>query len=67
MTKSVDATKALAKEKHKEKDKDKEKEKEKEKHHLNFGVIAPNAIYRSSFPQQEDFEYLGTLGLKSIV
>ncbi|KAM0132816.1 hypothetical protein ACHAO1_006561 [Botrytis cinerea] len=67
VTKSVDATKALAKEKHKEKDKDKEKEKEKEKHHLNFGVIAPNAIYRSSFPQQEDFEYLGTLGLKSIV
>ncbi|KAF7905038.1 uncharacterized protein EAF01_005559 [Botrytis porri] len=60
-TKSVDTTKALAKEKQKD------KEKEKEKHDLNFGVIAPNAIYRSSFPQQEDFEYLGTLGLKSIV
>ena len=60
----------MAKEKQKEKEKEKEekeKEKEKEKHHLNFGVIAPNAIYRSSFPQQEDFEYLGTLGLKSIV
>ncbi|TGO12556.1 hypothetical protein BTUL_0086g00310 [Botrytis tulipae] len=61
VTKSVDTTKASAKEKQKD------KEKEKEKHNLNFGVIAPNAIYRSSFPQQEDFEYLGTLGLKSIV
>ncbi|KAF7946623.1 hypothetical protein EAE96_009618 [Botrytis aclada] len=61
VTKSLDTTKALAKEKQKD------KEKEKEKHDLNFGVIAPNAIYRSSFPQQEDFEYLGTLGLKSIV
>ncbi|KAF7913118.1 uncharacterized protein EAE98_011669 [Botrytis deweyae] len=61
VTKSVDTTKASAKEKQKD------KEKEKEKHDLNFGVIAPNAIYRSSFPQQEDFEYLGTLGLKSIV
>ncbi|TGO28174.1 hypothetical protein BPAE_0031g00390 [Botrytis paeoniae] len=61
VTKSVDTNKASAKEKQKD------KEKEKEKHDLNFGVIAPNAIYRSSFPQQEDFEYLGTLGLKSIV
>ncbi|KAM3074741.1 tyrosine-protein phosphatase siw14 [Clarireedia jacksonii] len=34
---------------------------------LNFGVIIPNMIYRSSFPQTEDFEYLGSLGLKSIV
>ncbi|KAF7866944.1 hypothetical protein EAF04_005785 [Stromatinia cepivora] len=54
VTNSLDAAKALAKEK-------------QEGRPLNFGVIAPNAIYRSSFPQQEDFEYLRSLGLKSIV
>jgi len=34
---------------------------------LNFGVVLPGTIYRSSFPQIEDFQYLGTLGLKTIV
>lgn len=34
---------------------------------LNFGTVLPNAIYRSSFPQTEDFQFLGTLGLKTIV
>ncbi|ESZ97077.1 hypothetical protein SBOR_2507 [Sclerotinia borealis F-4128] len=54
VTKSLAAANALAKEK-------------QEGRPLNFGVILPHAIYRSSFPQQEDFEYLKSLGLKSIV
>ncbi|KAB8288860.1 hypothetical protein EYC80_010763 [Monilinia laxa] len=52
--KSLDAAKALAKD-------------NQEGRPLNFGVIVPNAIYRSSFPQEEDFGYLTSLGLKSIV
>ncbi|KAI9643359.1 tyrosine-protein phosphatase siw14 [Ciborinia camelliae] len=54
VTKSLDAAKALAKEK-------------QDGRPLNFGVVLPNAVYRSSFPEQEDFEYLKTLGLKCIV
>ena len=34
---------------------------------LNFGVILPSSIYRSSFPLVEDFQFLGTLGLKTIM
>lgn len=34
---------------------------------LNFGTVLSGAIYRSSFPQIEDFQFLGTLGLKTIV
>jgi len=33
---------------------------------VNFGLVVPG-IYRSSFPQVEDFEYLKTLHLKTIV
>ncbi|RAL64533.1 hypothetical protein DID88_002007 [Monilinia fructigena] len=54
VNKSLDAAKALAKD-------------NQEGRPLNFGVIVPNAIYRSSFPQEEDFGYLTSLGLKSIV
>ncbi|PQE26152.1 tyrosine phosphatase protein [Rutstroemia sp. NJR-2017a BBW] len=54
LAKSLKAAKTLAKAK-------------QEGRPLNFGVILPNTIYRSSFPQTEDFEYLGSLGLKSIV
>ncbi|RFU25432.1 Protein-serine-threonine phosphatase/Protein-tyrosine-phosphatase/4-nitrophenylphosphatase, partial [Scytalidium lignicola] len=32
----------------------------------NFGLVLPG-VYRSSYPQKEDFEFLRTLGLKSIV
>ncbi|TAQ85072.1 hypothetical protein B7494_g6591 [Chlorociboria aeruginascens] len=38
-----------------------------EGHHLNFGSVIPGKIYRSSYPEAEDFAYLGTLGLKTIV
>ncbi|KAH6674586.1 tyrosine phosphatase family-domain-containing protein [Halenospora varia] len=34
---------------------------------LNFGVVLPGMIYRSSFPQTEDFQFLQSLGLKTIV
>ncbi|KAF4624628.1 hypothetical protein G7Y89_g13539 [Cudoniella acicularis] len=34
---------------------------------LNFGIVVPGSIYRSSFPQTEDFQYLQSLGLKTIV
>ncbi|QSZ31597.1 hypothetical protein DSL72_001164 [Monilinia vaccinii-corymbosi] len=54
VTTSLDAAKASAQEK-------------QEGRPLNFGVVVPNAIYRSSFPQPEDFEYLASLGLKCIV
>jgi len=34
---------------------------------LNFGVVLPGSVYRSSFPQQEDLKYLQSLGLKTIL
>ena len=34
---------------------------------INFGIVLPGAIYRSSFPMTEDFHFLGTLGLKTVV
>jgi tyrosine-protein phosphatase SIW14 len=34
---------------------------------LNFGVVLPGSVYRSSFPQEEDFSFLQGLGLKTIV
>jgi tyrosine-protein phosphatase SIW14 len=34
---------------------------------INFGVVIPGTIYRSSFPEVNDFQYLGTLGLKTIL
>lgn len=34
---------------------------------INFGIVLPGAIYRSSFPMAEDFHFLGTLGLKTVV
>lgn len=33
---------------------------------INFGHVAPG-IYRSSFPQPENFEHLASLGLKTIL
>lgn len=32
----------------------------------NFGIVIPG-IYRSSYPKGEDFEYIKSLGLKTIV
>lgn len=34
---------------------------------LNFGVVLHNSIYRSSLPLEADFQYLETLGLKTIL
>jgi tyrosine-protein phosphatase SIW14 len=34
---------------------------------LNFGVVLPGTVYRSSFPRQEDFKFFQGLGLKTIV
>ncbi|KAF2809651.1 uncharacterized protein BDZ99DRAFT_33640 [Mytilinidion resinicola] len=33
----------------------------------NFGAVVPGSIYRSSYPLPENFEFLETLGLKSIL
>jgi tyrosine-protein phosphatase SIW14 len=33
---------------------------------VNFGTVIPG-FYRSGYPQMEDYEYLGSLGLKTIV
>jgi hypothetical protein len=33
---------------------------------VNFGTVIPG-FYRSGFPQTEDYEYLKSLGLKTIV
>jgi len=34
---------------------------------VNFGVVLPGSVYRSSFPHEEDFKYLQSLGLKTIL
>ncbi|PMD44017.1 hypothetical protein L207DRAFT_525387 [Hyaloscypha variabilis F] len=34
---------------------------------INFGVVLPGSIFRSSYPSEEDYEYLDTLGLKTIL
>lgn len=34
---------------------------------LNFGVVLPGAIYRSSFPMAGDYQFLGSLGLKTVL
>lgn len=34
---------------------------------INFGIVVPGAVYRSSFPMTEDFHFLGTLGLKTVI
>ncbi|KAE9377774.1 hypothetical protein N431DRAFT_329579 [Stipitochalara longipes BDJ] len=34
---------------------------------VNFGVVLPGSIFRSSYPSEEDYEYLDTLGLKTIL
>ncbi|KAG9240393.1 tyrosine phosphatase family-domain-containing protein [Calycina marina] len=34
---------------------------------LNFGTVVEGKIYRSSFPVTDDFQFLQTLGLKTIV
>jgi tyrosine-protein phosphatase SIW14 len=34
---------------------------------INFGVVLPGSIFRSSFPTEEDQEFLATLGLKTIL
>lgn len=34
---------------------------------INFGTVLPDAIYRSSFPMIEDFHFLETLGLKTVM
>ncbi len=34
---------------------------------INFGVVLPRSIFRSSFPTEEDREFLGSLGLKTIL
>jgi tyrosine-protein phosphatase SIW14 len=33
----------------------------------NFGAVVPGSVYRSSYPQAENFEFLKSLGLKSIL
>jgi len=42
-------------------------QKDDEKDHFNFGEVMPGSIYRSSFPHTEDYQFLQTLGLKTIV
>lgn len=32
----------------------------------NFGLVVPG-IYRSSYPKPENYEFLGRLGLKTVV
>lgn len=34
---------------------------------INFGVVLPGTIYRSSYPTEEDHAFLATLGLKTIL
>lgn len=34
---------------------------------VNFGVVLPGSLYRSSYPTNEDYGYLDTLGLKTIL
>lgn len=34
---------------------------------INFGIVLPGAVYRSSFPMTEDFHFLGRLGLRTVV
>ncbi len=34
---------------------------------LNFGVVIPGKIYRSSWPMVEDFQYLESLRLKTVL
>ena len=38
-----------------------------ERHPPNFGAIVPGAIYRSSFPAEQDYAFLASLELKSVV
>lgn len=38
-----------------------------EGHPTNFGIISPGAIYRSSFPQPDDYPFLASLKLKTIL
>lgn len=33
---------------------------------VNFGTVIPG-VYRSGYPQTEDYEYLKTLGLKTVL
>jgi len=33
----------------------------------NFGTVSQGAIYRSGFPREENFSYLATLNLKTIM
>lgn len=33
---------------------------------INFGFVIPG-VYRSGYPQLDDYEYLGSLGLKAIL
>jgi len=44
-----------------------EDKQDDEKPHFNFGEVIPGRIYRSSFPQMEDYQFLQTLGLKTVV
>jgi len=34
---------------------------------VNFGVVLPGTIYRSSYPTEEDYAFLATLGLKTVL
>jgi len=34
---------------------------------INFGVVVPGKIYRSSWPMIEDFQYLETLQLQTVM
>ncbi|KAH6722311.1 tyrosine phosphatase family-domain-containing protein [Leptodontidium sp. MPI-SDFR-AT-0119] len=34
---------------------------------VNFGVVVPGKIYRSSWPMMEDFQYLESLRLKTVI
>jgi tyrosine-protein phosphatase SIW14 len=34
---------------------------------LNFGIVLPGTIYRSSFPKPDNLPFLGTLGLKTVL
>lgn len=34
---------------------------------VNFGTVIPGLFYRSGYPQTEDYEFLKSLGLKTIM
>lgn len=46
---------------------DDEDKKDDEKQYFNFGEVITGNVYRSSFPRTEDYQFLQSLGLKTIV